>query len=194
MNVSQPTIVDRFEKAAHSKAVYPVLLFIEVLETTFVPIPYEAILIALVLAAPERVWHFVFISVLGSMIGGAILYAVGAGLAQPVATFFGIESKIAGYLAVFDERGGVLVFLAAITPVPGYIINIVAGASGYPMASFLTLVALGRFLRFALIGWLVAQYGEAIVDRWNRLPRRVRWVGLAVLLVGVTWWSLAGLT
>ena len=194
MNESKPAFIDRIARAARSPFIYPALLLIEILETTFVPIPYEAILIALVLAAPERLWQFVAVSVLGSVIGGLILYFVGAGMAEPVAAFVGVESEIATYRETFEQRGGALIFLAAVTPIPGYIVNIVAGASGYPVTAFLILIGVGRFLRFAVIGWLVARYGTVIVDRWMSLPRRLRWTLLAALLVAATWWSLASLS
>ena len=47
MDDRRPDLAKRFALAAHSNAVLPILLVLEILETTIVPFPYEAIFVAL---------------------------------------------------------------------------------------------------------------------------------------------------
>ena len=81
MDDRRPDLAKRFALAAHSNAVLPILLVLEILETTIVPFPYEAIFVALCLAAPQRTWLFVAVTVAGS----AWRWPTLAGAAWPVA-------------------------------------------------------------------------------------------------------------
>lgn len=183
--------IEKFASAAHSRAVIPVLFFLEVLETTILPVPYEAIFIALCLAAPQRIWLFVAITAAGSAVAGAILYALGAGFVEPVADYLEVGEAVGSYKATFDERGGGLIFLGGLTPVPSYLVNLVAGATGYPFTTFLALFFVSRLIRFAVLGLLIRLFGDAFLARWSKLPVVVRRAILIVFLVAVTWWSIA---
>lgn len=183
----------RVTEMAHTPAIIPILLLLEILETTFIPMPYEALFIAVCLAARDRIWLFTAITVLGSAIAGAILYGVGAGLAEPVAAMFGVEATIATYQDMFNERGGVLILLGGLTPVPSYAVNLAAGASGYPFWPFVGLFTVSRFIRFAILGLALYLFGDAITRGWERLPKWPRRIVVVALLIGVTWWALSGL-
>lgn len=193
MSSRGPKLTERFATLAHSNGVLPLLLFLEVLETTIFPFPYEAIFVALCLAAPNRIWVFLAVTVAGSAIAGSIVYALGAGLAEPLADQLGVREAVESYKATFDERGGVLVFLGGLTPVPSYLVNLVAGATGYPFITFLALFSLSRFIRFFVLGLLLRLFGEAILTQWSRLPVGIRRSMLIVFLALVAWWSVAEL-
>ncbi|MEO1100914.1 MAG: VTT domain-containing protein [Pseudomonadota bacterium] len=183
----------RFTALAHTPAIIPALLLLEILETSFVPLPYEAVFIAVCLAARDRIWLFTAITVLGSAIAGSILYAVGAGLAEPLAAQFGVEATVATYQDAFNERGGLLILLGGLTPVPSYAVNLAAGASSYPFWPFVGLFSLSRFIRFALLGLALYLFGDAITRGWERLPKWPRRIAVVALLIIVTWWALSGL-
>lgn len=193
MDDRRPDLAKRFALAAHSNAVLPILLVLEILETTIVPFPYEAIFVALCLAAPQRTWLFVAVTVAGSAIAGSILYSLGAGFAEPLARYLNVQEAVEAYKSTFSERGGALIFLGGLTPVPSYFVNLVAGATGYPFATFLALFSSSRFIRFALLGLLIHLFGEAILAQWSRLPIVVQRTILILFLAAVTWWLIANL-
>ena len=166
----------------------------QVAETTFVPYPYEALFIALCLAARDRIWVFVVITALGSAAAGAIMYILGAQYADALAARVGAEDVLDEYMGRFSERGAFFVFLGGITPAPSYIINIAAGASGYSFPVFLTSFTASRFLRFAILGGLLYVFGDDLVRLWNRMPKWSRRTGLIVLLAAVTYWFVSGLS
>ena len=185
----------RIVALAHSFWVLPALFLLEIAETTFVPFPYEAVFIALCLAARERIWLFTLITVLGSAVAGAIMYTLGAYFAAPVSEWLGVADTVETYRANFAERGASLIFLAGTTPLPSYLVNFVAGASGYPFAEFLTLFTASRFLRFAILGGLTWLFGERITRGWAKLPltlRRILWIALLVAVIAWTVVSLGG--
>ena len=184
---------DRIVALAHSFWVLPALLLLEIAETTFVPFPYEAVFVALCLTARDRIWLFTLVTVLGSAAAGAIMYSLGAFFAAPVSEWLGIADAVDAHRADFAERGAALIFLAGTTPLPSYLVNFVAGASGYPFAEFLTLFTASRFLRFAILGVLLYLFGERITRGWAKLPlslRRILWIAL---LVAVVVWTVASL-
>ena len=46
-------------------------------ESSFFPIPPDALLIPMILARPDRAWRFAAICMVGSVVGGALGYAIG---------------------------------------------------------------------------------------------------------------------
>ena len=188
----QPTLVQRVEALAHSRWLLPVLLAIEIAETTFVPLPYEALFIALCAAARDRIVTFVAITMLGSAIGGSILYLLGVSFADTVAAMFGAEAALAELTAVFAERGASFILLGGTTPAPSYLINLAAGASSYPYLNFLLLFSVSRFIRFAILGLLIYYFGDEIAGFWKRLPKWLR-VSLTVLIAAaLVYWFVSG--
>lgn len=184
---------DRIVAAAHSFWVLPALFLLEIAETTFVPFPYEAVFIALCLAARDRIWLFTLITVIGSAVAGAIMYALGAYFAAPVSEWLGVGDTVDAYMDDFAERGASLIFLSGTTPLPSYLVNFVAGASGYSFAEFLTLFSASRFLRFAILGGLIWLFGDRITRGWAKLPLSVRRILWIALLVAVVVWTVSSL-
>ncbi len=194
MKAARPTLTERLVALAHSNGIIPVLLMVEILETTILPFPYEAAFIALCFAAPKRIGLFVAVTVIGSAIAGTILYALGAGFADPLADRLGVEAAVDSYKATFQERGGVLIFLGGLTPVPSYLVNLAAGASGYPYPAFVALFAASRFIRFAAFGLLIHFFGERVLGQWTKLPSWLRKTLIIGFLIGVTLWSIRAVT
>ncbi|WOR15216.1 VTT domain-containing protein [Hyphomonas sp. FCG-A18] len=182
---------ERLVALTHSKWLLPVLFAAQVAETTFVPWPYEVAFIALCLAARDRIWLFVLITALGSATAGTIMYTLGANFLDPISAFLGIEGITANYRETFAQEGGKYIFLSGLTPIPSYLINMIAGASGYPFHEFLALFTSSRFLRFLLLGGLLYLFGEQIVGVWERLPRYVRWSLIAFLAITISYWVIS---
>ncbi|MDJ0920258.1 MAG: VTT domain-containing protein [Henriciella sp.] len=193
MSAAEPaSLIQRVEALAHSRWLLPVLLVIEIAETTFVPLPYEALFIALCAAARDRIWVFVAVTMLGSAIGGSILYLLGMSFAESIAAMFGAEAALVELTAVFAERGASFIMLGGTTPAPSYLINLAAGASGYPYLAFLSLFSASRFIRFALLGLLIYYFGDEIAGFWKRLPKWLRWVLSLLIAAALVYWFVSG--
>ncbi|MEM7639901.1 MAG: VTT domain-containing protein [Pseudomonadota bacterium] len=188
------TLTDRLVALAHSRWLLPVLLVVEIAETSILPLPYEAAFIALCLAARDRIWIFVAVTVLGSAIGGSIIYAVGATYFDPVVSRLGVEALAATYAERFAERGTSFIFLGGTTPAPSYLINLIAGATGYPYWEFLGVFSVSRFVRFAILGGLLFLFGAQITGAWARMPRWLKRTLTALLIAGLVYWFVSGLS
>lgn len=189
---TRPTLTGRLVALAHSRWLLPVLLLVEIIETSVLPLPYEAAFIALCLAARDRIWMLIAVSVVGSAIGGAIVYAIGAVYFDPVINYLGSEELAASYTERFAERGAFFIFLGGTTPAPSFVINLIAGASGYPFWEFLGIFSVSRFIRFAVLGGLVLLFGAQIVSHWERLPKSLKLVLWIVIITGLVYWFYSG--
>ncbi|MEL7541778.1 MAG: VTT domain-containing protein [Pseudomonadota bacterium] len=182
----------RLTVSANSVWVIPVLLLIEVVETTILPLPYEALFIALCAVARNRIWLFVLVTAAGSALAGAIMYGLGAAYAEPIASWLGAENTLADLTTIVQDRGASFILLGGTTPAPSYLINLAAGASGFPFWQFLTLFTISRLARFAVLGAVIYFFGETIATYWERLPKQLRWTISLALIIGITYWLISG--
>jgi membrane protein YqaA with SNARE-associated domain len=188
------TLTARLVELAHSRWLPPILLLVEVVETSILPLPYEAAFIALCLAARDRIWLFVTVSVLGSAIGGSIIYAIGSVYFDPIIARLGVEEIAATYSERFAERGASFIFLGGTTPAPSYVINLIAGATGYPFGEFLGIFTVSRLVRFGILGGLLFIFGAQITGGWERLPLWLKRGLSGLIIIALIYWFVSGLS
>jgi membrane protein DedA with SNARE-associated domain len=72
--------------------------------------------------------------------------------------------------AIFSRWGFAAVAIPALLPPPFPIVPMLlaAGAMQYPTRKFLTALAVGRGVRFTILGYLGAHYGRHIVNFFSR--------------------------
>ncbi len=165
-------------------------------ESSFFPIPPDAFLIALVIAARHKAFRFALWCSVASLLGGALGYAIGHWLwwsdpntYSPIATFF--FSHIPGFNEpvfqkvrhLYEQWNFWVVFTAGFTPIPYKVITISAGAFKINFPIFLIASGVGRAGRFFLVSFLLWYFGEPIK---KFIDKYLNWVSLAfaVLLIG----------
>ncbi|MDA1073101.1 MAG: DedA family protein [Proteobacteria bacterium] len=105
--------------AGHRHAVWW-LFVLAVAEASFFPIPIEALLLPMMFAAPRRCWSLAVVATLGSVLGGAAGYAIGAVFFDSIGApllghFAGVDP--ASFGAGEDSR---LFFATVVTPIAGF--------------------------------------------------------------------------
>lgn len=165
-------------------------------ESSVFPIPPDAFLIAMVLGARLRAFHFATWTSIASVVGGIAGYAIGSYLwwsgpgefsALALAFFAHVpgfsEAQFARVRELYEAWNFWVVFTAGFTPIPYKVITISAGAFDISFLVFVVASATGRAARFFLVAWLLWRYGEpikAFIDRrFNLLS-----ILFVVLLVG----------
>ena len=158
-------------------------------EASFFPIPPDVLLLPLCVGKRTRALRFAAICTAGSVLGGAIGYAIGWGAWEAVGQFF--YHYVPGFTeAKFNYVGGLyetynfwVVFVAAFTPIPYKVITIAAGVFQIAFPMFMIASLVGRAARFFLVASLLYFFGDPIkgfIDRWfNPLV-----VAFTVLLIG----------
>jgi membrane protein YqaA with SNARE-associated domain len=150
-------------------------------EGLFFPIPPDVLLMPVVLANRERALRYAAITLVCSILGGSVGYAVGDFL-QPVGRW--ILSLTGGDFAAFQawyaKYGAVLIAV----PIPYKLTAIASGLGKLPFWQFIVVSILVRGLRFGGEALLLKVYGppiQAFVERRLALVASA----VAVAIVGL---------
>ncbi len=170
--------------ARHPKAEY-YLAGLSFAESSFFPIPPDAMLAPMCLADRPRAWRYAFITTIFSVLGGAFGYLIGAFAFDFVAASLQASKYWEQYLqaqAWFERWGVWAVFLAGFSPIPYKIITITAGVTGMAFLPFVLASLIGRGLRFYLVAGLIHWGGERME---SALRRHVEWLGWLLVVAAV---------
>ena len=150
---------------------------------------WGGLLLALALGRPKRALWFAGICTLGSVLGGALGYAIGWFVWEGVSDFFfghvpGVTPE--GFAIVQDwyQRWGFwAVFLAGFTPLPYKVFTLASGVFQISFPVFIIASAISRGARFFIVATLVYFFGAPIQSFIDRHFNRLAWL-FGVLLVG----------
>ena len=157
----------------------PLALFLLALaESSFFPIPPDALLIALCLGAVKKSFRFALYTAVASILGGMLGYLIGYGLWETVSGFF--FSYIPGFTEAFFQKvminfntyGFWYVFSAGFTPIPYKVFTIASGVFRMNFLLFVIASALSRSLRFFIVASLFWKFGPSIkkfIDKYFNL-------------------------
>ncbi len=165
-------------------------------ESSFFPIPPDALLIALVLGAQKKAFRFATICTAGSILGALLGYVIGHFLwwtpsneFTSIAMFF--FNNIPGFTEtvfynvqrMYEQYDFWIVFTAGFTPIPYKVITISSGAFNINMIMFLVASIVSRAARFFLVSFLIWKYGPHIK---TFIDKYFNWLAIAftVLLIG----------
>ena len=135
-------------------------------ESSFFPIPPDALLVPMVLARPDRAWRLAFICTAASVAGGALGYLIGYALfdvlAAPILRAYHAEAGFAAFQAAYAEWGLWVILIKGLTPIPYKIVTIASGAARFNFLVFMLASAATRGARFFLVAALLRRYGEPV--------------------------------
>jgi membrane protein YqaA with SNARE-associated domain len=144
------------------------LALIAFAESSFFPIPPDALLVPMALARPRLAWRFAAVCTVASVAGGALGYLIGFAVfdqvAQPILKLYGYGSAYAAFQAKFQEYGLWIILIKGLTPIPYKIVTIAAGAARFDFALFMMASVLTRGARFFLVATLLHFYGDRVRD------------------------------
>lgn len=146
------------------------LFIIAVVESSVFPIPPDVLLIAVVAARPQAWMLAAGLCTLGSVVGGVIGYAIGAGfmatVGQAIVDFYDAQAAWDRVVELYNGPWGVwFLAAAAFTPIPYKVATIAAGATLMPIAPFVVVSALGRAGRFFLVAAMLRVFGPEVRRR-----------------------------
>jgi len=172
---------------AHSPHSQAALFLLAFAESSFFPVPPDALLIALVLGAPRRWLLLAGVCTAGSVLGGVAGYGIGRFLMDTVGMrvieFYHAQEYYARVMSWYRQYDFWIVFTAAFTPIPYKVFTIASGAFHMNVAGFTAVSIAGRGARFLLVAGLLRLFGEPVrrfIDRY------FDWLALAfvILLAG----------
>jgi len=133
-------------------------------ESSFFPIPPDAMLLPMGLAQPKRAYYYATVCTLTSVAGGVLGYVIGAWLYDTVGQWliqlYGYGAKAEAFREAYRQYGAWIILIKGLTPIPYKIVTITSGLADYPIVPFILLSIVSRGMRFYLVAFLVHRYGE----------------------------------
>ncbi|MBW2061297.1 MAG: DedA family protein [Deltaproteobacteria bacterium] len=137
-------------------------------ESSFFPIPPDALLIALCLINPEMSFIYAFVCSIGSVLGGIVGYIIGLKGGRPLLGRWFKSDKVRLVEDYFQRWDVWAVGLAGFTPIPYKIFTISAGVFDLNFPRFLLTSIISRSTRFFIVAALFFFFGEPIKDLIER--------------------------
>lgn len=141
-------------------------------ESSFFPVPPDAMMVPMAVSRPDRVWLYATIATIASVLGGLLGYAIGALLFDSVGLWlfnlYGLADKAETFQASYATYGHWVILLKGLTPIPYKLVTITSGFAHYSLFWFMLLSVITRGARFFLLAWLLGRYGigiRAVLDR-----------------------------
>jgi membrane protein YqaA with SNARE-associated domain len=166
------------------------LIPLGMLDNSVVPITGSMDFVTILLCANHRdFWpYYVIMATLGAVAGGYLTYRLASGEAKGKLGKI-ISSKRFRWMKSQLEKWGVgSIAVPAVLPPPFPMVPflIAAGASQYPRGKFLAALAVGRAVRYTILGALGYVYGRWIITAARQHIYVVVAIGCAMLLISAT--------
>ena len=161
---------------SESRAYAWIVFVLTVCESIFLFIPPEVFMTPPIIANKRRALPITIAASLGSIVGGAIAYMIGAWLWDSVGlwiinTFSDYDLIETAIKPMFSKYGILIIVLTAVTPIPYKLLALWLGFIGYPIWIFLGVSAIFRTGRFATIAALLYFFQE----RANAIVKKYFW-------------------
>ena len=157
-------------------------------ESSFFPVPPDAMLVPMAVSRPDRVWFYALIATVGSVLGGLVGYAIGALLFDSLGTWlirlYGLQDKAATFQQSYAEYGHWVILLKGLTPIPYKLVTITSGFAHYSLFWFTLLSIVTRGARFFILAGLLGRYGVQIRGVLDRHLNAVVAISVAVIVLG----------
>jgi membrane protein YqaA with SNARE-associated domain len=181
-------IYDWIMELAHGPKALPALAVVAFAESSFFPIPPDAMIIPMVLAEPRRAWWIAGVATAASVIGGLAGYAIGYYLYETIGQwlidFYGHRNGFDSFRAAYQEWGLWIILIKGLTPIPYKIVTIASGVAGFSLSVFILASILTRGLRFFLVAALLRVYGAPIREFIERRLTLVTTVFILLVIGG----------
>ena len=159
------------ELAAHKKSNF-YLGLVSFIESSFFPVPPDAMIVPMVIAKKNEYLKIFLIASMFSVLGGIFGYLIGYlffDLAMYVIEFYGYQSKVENLKLSMSQGSGFLawlsiLFLAGFTPLPYKAFTISSGLIAFNLPVFIIVSLISRGLRFFIVAYLSYKFGELFTE------------------------------
>jgi len=163
------------------------LFFLAILDSSPLPTFAGPDILTAILSASHRNawWEFAAVATAGSAIGAYLTFRVArtAGAAYLNSKFR--KAKVSAVLNLFEQRGAGTLFASTAIPFPfpTSMLFAAAGASNYRSGKFLTIVVVGRGIRYSIIGLVADLYGRHFLRILRHPSQYWQWSLLFAVLI-----------
>ena len=159
------------ELAAHKSSNF-YLGLVSFIESSFFPIPPDAMIIPMVIAKKKEYLKIFLIASIFSVLGGIFGYLIGylfLDIAMYLIDFYGYQDKVENLKLSMSQGSGFLawlsiLFLAGFTPLPYKAFTISSGLIAFNLPVFIIVSLISRGLRFFIVAYLSYKFGELFTE------------------------------
>ncbi|GEP02582.1 YqaA family protein [Methylobacterium oxalidis] len=163
-------------------------------ESSFFPVPPDAMLVPMAVSRPDKVWFYALVATLASVAGGLFGYAIGAllfdSIGQWLIRLYGLQNSAATFQESYAQYGHWVILLKGLTPIPYKLVTITSGFAHYSLFWFTVLSIVTRGARFFLLAGLLGRYGVQIRGVLDRHLNVVAAISVAVIVLGFVLFKL----
>lgn len=181
MKIFAPLYEKTMQWAEHKQAPW-FLAALSFAESSFFPIPVDAMLAPMAMKTPKRWFWLGLLAAVTSVLGGLLGYFIGAFfwyIFEPWFVDWGLMPIYEDVAARISKEGIWILFLASFTPVPYKVATIAAGTLNMAILPFVLVSFLGRSLRFLLVAGVMAVFGAKFEDK---LHQYIEWAGWLMVI------------
>ena len=179
--------------AAHKSSNF-YLGLVSFIESSFFPIPPDAMIIPMVIAKKKEFIKIFLIASIFSVLGGILGYLIGymfSDFAMYVIEFYNYEDKVKNLKLNMSKGNGFIVwlsilFLAGFTPLPYKAFTISSGLIAFNLPIFIIVSLVSRSLRFFIVAFLSYKFGELFTEYMNN--HGSKWftaIGILIVIIFV---------
>lgn len=166
----------------------PGLILLGLADNSVIPLPGSMDVLTIVLAANHREfwWYYSLMATVGAVIGGYLTYRLGRKGGKETLEQKLPRKRVDKVYRTFERWGFWAVAVPALLPPPVPIVPflLAAGALKYPRKHFVTALALGRAIRFTLIGFIASHFGTQIFHFFSKYYKPALYSLIAVAVAG----------
>ena len=181
------------ELAAHKSSNF-YLGLVSFIESSFFPIPPDAMIIPMVIAKKKEYLKIFLIASIFSVLGGIFGYLIGYlffDLAIYVIEFYGYQDKVENLKLSMSQGSGFLawlsiLFLAGFTPLPYKAFTISSGLIAFNLPIFIIVSLISRSLRFFIVAYLSYKFGELFTEYMEK--HGSKWftiIGIIIVIISI---------
>lgn len=175
-------------RMAHHRHAMRSLAVVSFAESSFFPIPPDAMLVPMVLARRDKAYTIAAVctvaSILGAMLGYAIGYFLWDSVGQWLVQLYHMESKMVALRGGYEQYGAAIILLKGLTPIPFKLVTLASGFFAYNFPLFVILATITRAGRFFLIAALLKRFGEPVQAFIEKRLNLIAWLFLIALVGG----------
>ncbi len=196
MGLFRPLYEKTLAWAAHPRADVG-LAVLSFFEAFIFPIAPEIMLAPMTLARPRRWWQFASLSLVASLLGSLVGYALGHfafDAVRPLLARLGWLAHLDALVATLgaDARAHPwqafwLLVAAGFVPIPMKVASWAAGIVGMPLVPFVGGIAIGRGKRVFLVAGVIRLGGERAERALHKHIETAGWVLVALVVVLIAW-------
>ena len=170
------------------------LAIVSFVESSFFPIPPDAMIIPMVISKKNDFIKIFLITTIFSVLGGMLGYLIGAfffDFGSQIMSFYGYENKLSNIKENLVNSDGFyawlgILFLAGFTPLPYKVFTIASGLISFNFFIFIVISLVSRGLRFFIVSYLSYKFGNLFTEFMEK--HGSKWftiIGLLIVIIGL---------